>query len=197
MDALELTLDLIVGNPSQFKPFELPQIAFIGRSNVGKSSLINLLAKKKKVAHISSSPGKTKTINFYKTQYPFYLIDMPGFGYAKIAKQTKAGWEHLIETYFKNFGYFIHLFILVDSRHELQKSDIEFWNKIKSYPFEKIVIMTKIDQAGQKDISASLTSIKKQFNLMETEWPLIKSSSKTGEGKKEILSVIQQIMKAT
>jgi len=190
MDSLNLHLELLTATPRTVKLEPFCHIGFIGRSNVGKSSLINLLTKKQQVAHTSSNPGKTRTLNFYKTQYPLYLVDMPGYGYAKVPKTEREKWVRMFDEYFSLYQDRLLLFILLDSRHPLQPADKEFLLYIRSFSMPKVICFTKIDQSGQKDLAASRKSLAQFYTTTGSEYQVIESSSKTSKGKKELLSII-------
>ncbi|HKJ78522.1 MAG TPA: ribosome biogenesis GTP-binding protein YihA/YsxC [Prolixibacteraceae bacterium] len=173
-----------------------PEYAFIGRSNVGKSSLINMLAKKKSLAKTSGSPGKTKLINHFEIDSDWYLVDLPGYGYAKIAKAERKKWEKLIRNYILLRQNLICLFVLIDARHEPQKSDLEFmeWLGMDQIPFA--IIFTKIDKLKPEVLSGKLKAYEQK--MMET-WESMPvtflTSAEKGTGRNEILSYIKTLNK--
>ena len=171
------------------------EYAFIGRSNVGKSSLINALTNNKKLAKTSGSPGKTKLINHFVINESWFLVDLPGYGYAKVSKQERNEIKKLIHGYFEKRTQLINTFVLIDSRHEPQKIDVDFINMLgeKQHPFS--IVFTKIDKLSEKQRKDNLSHY--QSDLLEQGWestpPMFESSAKTGEGKEEIINYIETI----
>ncbi len=175
---------------------QLPEYAFIGRSNVGKSSLINMLTNRKEIARISSTPGKTQTINYFLINEEWYMVDLPGYGYAKVSKKIKAKWKKDIEHYLKVRKELFCVFSLVDSRIPLQKIDLDFinWMGEASIPFS--LIFTKIDKIKPKEVEGKIQE--KLDGLLEyweslPEYFLASAVSKAG--KDEILAYIASINK--
>lgn len=170
------------------------EYAFIGRSNVGKSSLINMLAGKKDLAMTSSKPGKTKTINHFFMDETWYLVDLPGFGYAKVSKTEKAKWDKIIEHYILNRTNLVCLFLLLDSRLEPQKIDIQFmeWLGKNGIPF--VLVFTKIDKLSSSEFNKNLLNYKKHLLQTWNSLPQIfLTSSQTGAGKEELLKYIDSL----
>ncbi len=171
-----------------------PEYAFIGRSNVGKSSLINMLTDKKKLAKTSGNPGKTITINHFNINDEWYLVDLPGYGYAKRSKAERKKWNIMIRHYILTRTNLLSLFVLVDSRLQPQANDLEFieWLALSKIPFA--LVFTKTDKLSQIKIKTNLETYKQK--LLET-WeelpPIIISSAQTGEGRNEILYYIEKI----
>ncbi len=172
----------------------LPEYAFIGRSNVGKSSLINMLTERKALAKTSGTPGKTRLINHFLINEEWYLVDLPGYGYARISKKERASWKILIHTYLKNRPNLMSVFVLVDSRHEAQKIDLEFmeWLGKNNIPFS--IIFTKIDKLN----SGVLGKNKKRYQKeMLKTWeflpPLFDSSASSSAGREMILKYIEEV----
>lgn len=163
----------------QLMEMPAPQIAMAGRSNVGKSSLINALAGRKKLAKISSTPGKTQSINFYKVRPgEYYLVDLPGYGYARTSKSERIKWAKLIEAYMTNNRWLRAVAVLLDSRHNPQKIDMELVSYLKSVGIRVIPVMTKADKPKQKDRE----KVRRQWdNILDGE-KIIITSSKTGMG---------------
>jgi GTP-binding protein len=153
----------------QYPETEVPEIAFSGRSNVGKSSLINALVNRKKLARTSSEPGKTQTINFYNINDEFNFVDLPGYGYAKVSKSEKNKWGSMIETYLKERKQLREVILLVDIRHEPTINDIQMYEWIKSYNFTGYVIATKADKLSKSQQIKNLTTIKKTLKIKENE----------------------------
>ncbi|HPE40571.1 MAG TPA: ribosome biogenesis GTP-binding protein YihA/YsxC [Bacteroidales bacterium] len=174
----------------------LPEYAFIGRSNVGKSSLINMLANNNKLAKTSGKPGKTQTINHFIVNNQWYLVDLPGYGYAKTSKTIRESWGKMINDYITLRENLQFLFVLIDSRLEPQKIDLEFINQLgeKMVPFG--LIFTKSDKLTLTGTKKNMELLKKTLRLTWDELPpIIISSSTTGIGKEEILSFIEEINK--
>lgn len=170
----------------------LPEYAFIGRSNVGKSSLINMLCERKKLAKTSSTPGKTRLINHFKIDDSWFLADLPGYGYAKVSKKERESFGRMIEQYAQLRQNLICFFVLVDSRHEPQQLDLDFieWLGDCNLPF--VIVLTKVDKVKQKDKAHNLKLLKQELSEHWEELPLImESSAEKGKGREEILSFIR------
>jgi len=173
---------------------KLPEYAFIGRSNVGKSSLINMLTNHKGLAKTSSKPGKTQLINHFLINKEWYLVDLPGYGYAKVSKQSKKTFQQFITDYFKKRRELINAFVLVDIRHEPQKIDLEFmqWLGENAIPFA--IVFTKADKLTEKQIQEHVTSYSE---ILLQQWeempPYFITSSENRLGKEDLLSYIETI----
>lgn len=174
-----------------------PEYAFIGRSNVGKSSLINMLTNRKGLAMTSSTPGKTMLINHFLINGEWYLVDLPGYGYARRGKEGRDKLRKIIEDYVLEREAMTNLFVLVDSRHEAQKIDLEFmeWLGENGVPFA--IVFTKADKLGSGRLQLNIDAYKEK--LLET-WeelpPVFVTSSEKGQGREELLSYIEQINSA-
>lgn len=172
----------------------IPEYAFIGRSNVGKSSLINLLTSRKKLAKTSSTPGKTQLINHFLINDNWYLVDLPGYGWAQTSKTNKAAWKKMINTYLEERQNLACVFVLVDSRHEPQKIDLEFmeWLGEAGIPFS--IAFTKVDKLGKNQVHSNIATYKK---VMRKTWeelpPTFITSSAERVGGEEILDFIDRI----
>lgn len=174
----------------------LPEYAFIGRSNVGKSSLINMIANNNKLAKISSTPGKTQTINHFLVNSDWYLVDLPGFGYAKISKTMREKWIIMIHDYITHRENLQLIFILIDSRLEPQKNDLEFINKMGDLFVPFALIFTKSDKLSATQIARNVDLFKKTLSESWDELPpIFVSSSETGLGKEDILDFIESVNK--
>lgn len=172
----------------------LPEYAFIGRSNVGKSSLINMLTDRKSLAKISGTPGKTRLINHFLINEEWYLVDLPGYGYAKISKKDRASWKILIHTYLKNRGNLMSVFVLVDSRIPPQKIDLEFmeWLGKNNIPFS--MIFTKIDKLNSGQLNIQKKAYQKEMlKTWESLPPIFASSSSTSHGQEQLLKYISEV----
>lgn len=171
-----------------------PEYAFIGRSNVGKSSLINRITNKKALAKISGKPGKTRLINHYLINNDWYLVDLPGYGYAEVPKKERLKWEQFIKRYILQRENLYCVFVLVDSRHEPQKPDLEFmeWLGTSKVPF--VIIFTKIDKLNPSELENNLRNYEeKLFETWETTPGYYVSSAETGQGTTEILDFIETV----
>ncbi len=177
-------------------PTDLPEYAFIGRSNVGKSSLINMLTGNKKLAKTSSKPGKTQTINYFRINFLWFLVDLPGYGYAKTGKKNRAMFEKIINKYILRSPNLMSLFVLVDVSIPPQKIDISFINNLGIYEIPFVILLTKADKIQKTKRTKIIESFKE--SLLETweELPkMIITSSKQEFGKKEILDYIEEVNK--
>ncbi|MDX8341019.1 ribosome biogenesis GTP-binding protein YihA/YsxC [Draconibacterium sp. IB214405] len=171
-----------------------PEYAFIGRSNVGKSSLINMLTNKKSLAKTSGKPGKTRLINHFLIDKTWYLVDLPGYGYASVPKAERLKWEKMLKNYILKRENLYCLFVLIDSRHEAQKVDLEFmeWLGISGIPFN--IIFTKADKLKPSELEANLKAYEaKMFETWETMPGYFVSSSEKVLGKDEILAFIDDV----
>ena len=172
----------------------LPEYAFIGRSNVGKSSLINMLTDHKKLAKTSGKPGKTQLINHFKINDTWFLVDLPGYGYAQVSKTKRKTFQGFIKDYFLQRDQLVCSFILVDSRHEPQKIDLEFMEFLGENGVPFAIIFTKGDKLGASTLNKNISKYKKQ--LLQT-WESMPShfitSSETAMGRDDVLNFIEQI----
>lgn len=169
------------------------EYAFIGRSNVGKSSLINMLTGRRKLVKVSGSPGKTITINHFLINENWYLVDLPGYGFAKRSKSERTKWEKMIRSYILKRTNLLNVFLLVDARHEPQKLDIDFmeWLGASQIPF--VIVFTKEDKLKKMQLENNLQAYKKRLRQNWEELPgLFVASSKSGLGKEEILNFIDE-----
>ena len=172
----------------------IPEYAFIGRSNVGKSSLINMLMERKDLAKTSGKPGKTQLINHFKINEDWFLVDLPGYGYAQISKKKRTIFQHFIENYFKEREQLVCTFVLIDSRHDPQKIDIEFMQFLGENQIPFCIVFTKADKLGSSKINNQIANYKKKLlNYWETLPQSFLTSSSTGLGRKEFLDFIGKI----
>lgn len=178
---------------SQKPSRRLPEFAFIGRSNVGKSSLINMLCGNRKLAKTSSTPGKTKLINHFLINDSWYLVDLPGYGFAKISKEGRDELRKMINDYIRNSEDMVILFVLIDSRHDLTKIDREFLAGLGENGIPFAIIFTKGDKLGPNALKAQ---IERNKTMLLEQWeelpPIFSSSAETGAGKEEILEYINK-----
>jgi len=172
----------------------LPEYAFIGRSNVGKSSLINMLMERKDLAKISGKPGKTQLINHFKINEEWFLVDLPGYGYAKVSKKKRTIFQFFIENYFKEREQLVCTFVLIDSRHDPQKIDLEFMEFLGANQIPFCIAFTKADKLGSSKINNQITSYKKKLlNTWETLPKSFITSSASGLGREEFLAFIDGV----
>ena len=179
--------------PQDYPPSDKPEVAVVGRSNVGKSSLINAIFKRN-IAKVSSSPGKTRLINFFLLNDDIYFVDLPGYGYAAVSKAEKEKWRKMIETYFHNRDNLKLVVMLVDSRHKPTNLDILMKEWLESLGIPYIVVATKADKLNQSEKAKIKKIIKETLNLPK-EIPVILTSSKEGIGIKELMSKILENLK--
>lgn len=182
---------------SQKPKQKLPEIAFIGRSNVGKSSLINMLCANRKLAMTSSTPGKTKLVNHFLINDSWYLVDLPGYGYAKMSKKGQDELAAVIKDYIYNSEELVMLFVLVDSRHDIGRTDQDFINDLGENGVPFAIIYTKCDKQGPNVLKRQLEANEQLLSLSWDELPaMLVSSSETGAGKEQILDYIDNILKS-
>ena len=172
---------------------KLPEFAFIGRSNVGKSSLINLLCDNRKLAKMSSTPGKTQLINHFLINDRWYLVDLPGYGYARMSQEGRDRLRRMIEGYISQSEELVVLFVLVDCRHDIGKIDLDFIHRLGENGIPFAILFTKCDKLGPNALKAQ---IERDKELLLQDWeelpPMFTSSAQDGSGKKEILDYIEQ-----
>ena len=183
-------LETVCGITSKIPDNVLPEIAFAGKSNVGKSSLINGLVNRKALARTSSSPGKTQTINFYNVNRELYFVDLPGYGYASVSKEVKAKWGKMIENYLHKSPMLKAVFLLIDIRHEPSVNDVNMYEWILANGFEPIIIATKLDKIKRNQIQKI---IRTGLNVVEGT-KIFPFSAQTKQGKDEILNFIENII---
>ena len=174
---------------------KFPEFAFIGRSTVGKSSLINMLCKNRKLAMTSSKPGKTRLVNHFLINRQCYLVDLPGYGYAKMSGTAKQKLEQVIRGYLNFSEEMIMLFVLIDSRHDIGKIDMDFMIELGQSQIPFAIIFTKGDKNGPNALAAQIEKNKQQIlELWEELPPVFVSSSETGLGREEILTYIEEVL---
>lgn len=161
----EIELEQVAGFKSQWPDESIEEIAFVGRSNVGKSSFINAFLGRKNLARTSSKPGKTRTINFYNIDNKFRLVDLPGYGYAKVSKAEKAKWDKLINEYLHQRENLKEVFLLVDIRHEPTQLDLQMYEWILESGFTGFVIATKYDKISKNQLTKHIKAIKNKLNI--------------------------------
>lgn len=177
---------------SQYPEDELPEIAFAGRSNVGKSSMINMILNRNGLAKTSSTPGKTQLVNFYDIDGLFRFVDLPGYGFAKVSKEKKATWGKIIETYLESRENLLEVFQLVDIRHKPSGEDKQMYEWIRASGFSGIVIATKTDKLSRQQIDKQLKIIKGELQ-MEDDGIIIPISSSDKKGKYDVWDLVNSI----
>ena len=186
-------LETVAVKPSQYPPVGLPEIAFAGRSNVGKSSLLNLLTGRKALARVSGSPGKTRTINFYKVNDAFRIVDLPGYGYAKISKSVSENWGEMMESYLSNREGLKKVIQLVDVRHAPSAQDVQMYEYLKYYGLDGIVVATKADKVSRNELQKCISVIRKTLGL-SPEDKVIPISSLKRTGQDILLGEIEKLL---
>ena len=173
----------------------LPQIAFAGRSNVGKSSLMNLLLNRKKLVKVSSTPGKTRSINFFLINQTFYFVDLPGYGYAKVSRTLQQDWQALMEQYLLKCSNLNAVVLLFDLRHKITSMDCEFLRWLEHHGMAYVLVGTKADKLSGNELSKQ-TAANRRFlkNELGKETDIVVFSSVTGKGKDELWSCLRQIL---
>ena len=188
-------LETVAVKPSQYPAPDLREIAFAGRSNVGKSSLLNLLTGRRKLARVSGSPGKTRTINFYIINDAFRIVDLPGYGYAKVSKSVSAGWGEMMERYLQNRENLVKVVQLVDIRHAPSKQDIEMYEYLRHYGLDGLVVATKADKISRNQMAKQMKLIKQTLGL-SSEDVVIPVSALKKTGYQELLDEMEKILEA-
>jgi GTP-binding protein len=180
--------------PGEPVPEALPQVAFSGRSNVGKSSLVNvlLLRTRKKLARVSGEPGKTQSLNFYRVNDHFFLVDLPGFGYAKVSAKVRASWKTLIEQYLEGERMLRGVVHLVDARHDPTATDRQMVSYLAERKLPTLVVLTKMDKLKKAQRKTAIATAMEQLGLDDEQ--LLPFSSKTGEGREELLSALESLV---
>ena len=186
-------IEAVAVKPSQYPPENLKEIAFAGRSNVGKSSLLNLLTGRKKLARVSGSPGKTRTINFYVINNEFRIVDLPGYGYAKVSKSVSEQWGDMMEKYLSGRQNLIKVIQLVDIRHAPSRQDVEMYEYLRYYGLDGIVVATKADKVPKNQIPRQLKQIRQTLGLGEDDIVIPVSALKR-TGYDELLNVIEELL---
>lgn len=189
-------LETVCGVTSKLPDNQMPEFAFVGRSNVGKSSLINKLVNRKALARTSQQPGKTQTINYFRLNDSFYFVDLPGYGYAKVSKELQAKWGKMIERYLLKSKQLKLIFQLVDIRHEPSAGDKQMHDWIAANKLPSIVLVTKADKVSRSQISKQLAMIRKELKLKASD-RLIACSKETGLGFDEVWGVMEEYLNET
>ena len=187
-----VSLDIVCGITSKIPDTGRPEVAFAGKSNVGKSSLINGLMNRKALARTSAQPGKTQTINFYNINEAMYLVDLPGYGYAKVSAAEKEKWGKMIEGYLHNSKELPAVFLLVDIRHKPSANDKQMYDWICHNGYEPVIIATKLDKLKRSQVAKSLKEIRIGLGLPK-EGKILPFSAETKQGRDEIWALIDEL----
>ena len=188
-----VNLETVCGITSKLPDNALPEVAFAGKSNVGKSSLINALMNRKSYARISQTPGKTQTINFYNVNDSMYFVDLPGYGYAGVSVEVKAKWGKMIERYLHKSRQLKLVFLLIDIRHKPGINDVEMYDWIVNNGFKPVIIATKLDKLKRSEVAKCVGVIRQTLKLKEEDI-LIPFSAQTKAGRDEIYTLLDEIL---
>lgn len=188
-----VNLETVCGITSKLPENDKPEIAFAGKSNVGKSSLINALMNRKNYARTSAQPGKTQTINFYNINDVFYCVDLPGYGYAKVSEDTREKWGRMIERYLRKSRQLKQVFLLIDIRHEPSANDRNMFEWVIYNGYRPIIIATKLDKINRSQIQKHVKMVRESLG-MKKEDILIPFSSETRQGLEELWNIIDGIV---
>ena len=188
-----VSLDIVCGVTSVLPENAWPEIAFAGKSNVGKSSLINALVNRKSLARTSAQPGKTQTINFYNINNCMYLVDLPGYGYAKVSQKEKEKWGKLIERYLNSSRMLRAVFLLIDIRHDPSANDRQMYEWIVSQGYEPIIIATKLDKLKRSQIQKHVKMVREGLGLLPGT-KVIPFSAVSKQGREEIWELMDQLL---
>ena len=188
-----VNLETVCGITSRLPENDKPEVAFAGKSNVGKSSLINALMNRKSYARISATPGKTQTINFYSINEEMYLVDLPGYGHAKVSEKEKAQWGKLVERYLHGSSMLKAVFLLIDIRHVPSANDRMMYEWILDKGFQPIMILTKLDKLKRSQVQKQIKVVKEGLKLVPGT-RVIPFSSVTKQGREEIWEVIESFL---
>lgn len=191
-----VSLETVCGITSKLPENVFPEIAFAGKSNVGKSSLINALMNRKSFARTSATPGKTQTINFYNINSEIYLVDLPGYGYARVSESEKIEWGKLIERYLHGSKQLRAVFLLIDIRHDPSANDKMMYDWILKQGYEPIIIATKLDKIKRSQIQKQVKAIKVGLNLVPGT-VIIPFSAETKQGRDEIWNLVDSLLEDT
>lgn len=171
--------------PSQYPKSDMPEVTFVGRSNVGKSSLINAMLNRRKLARVAATPGKTRVVNFYNIDDKLYFVDLPGYGFAKVSKSMQSSWEELVETYLSKRIQLRKVVLLIDIRHSPTSGDILMHEWLKSMEKSYVIVATKLDKIPRSKIKERVSDIRSTLKL-EDDIKIIPFSSETKQGRDEL-----------
>ena len=196
MKVIKSQLDAVAAKPVQYPPDNLPEIAFAGRSNVGKSSLLNLITNRKKLAKVSGSPEKTRTINFYLINDTFRIVDLPGYGYAKVSKSMSENWGEMMELYLQNREGLKKVIQLVDIRHKPTAQDVQMYEYLRYYGLDGIVVCTKADKVSRNEMQKNISMIRKALNLSKED-KIIPVSALKKTGYDVLMDEVEKLLEET
>jgi GTP-binding protein len=186
----KVNLDIVIGVTSAVPETNLPEVAFAGKSNVGKSSLINALMNRKSYARISSQPGKTQTINYYNINDAMYLVDLPGYGYANVSQSVKEKWGKMVERYLKKSTQLRQVFLLIDIRHDPSANDKMMYEWIVANGYRPVIIATKLDKLKRSQIDKQVKAVREGLGLQKED-TLIAVSSETKQNIDKLWEVVE------
>lgn len=193
MNISKSEIEAIAVNPDQYPSDDMKEIAFAGRSNVGKSSLLNLITGRKKLAKVSGSPGKTRTINFYLINDRFRVVDLPGYGYAKVSKSVSEGWGDMMEQYLQSRPNLEKVIQLVDIRHTPSKQDVQMYDYLRHFGLDGVVVATKADKVSRNQVAGQIKRIKETLALGPDD-KVIPVSALKKTGYDDLLKAIEDIL---
>ena len=186
-------LEAVAVKSAQYPEPGVPEIAFAGRSNVGKSSLLNLLTRRKNLARVSGSPGKTRTINFYRVNDEFRIVDLPGYGYARVSKSESEKWGAMMESYLENREGLLKVIQLVDIRHKPSAQDVQMYEYLKYYNLDGIVVATKADKVSSNQRNKNISGIRMTLGMSKDD-KVIPVSALKRAGHDVLLGEIEQLL---
>lgn len=189
----KVSLETVCGITSKLPETQLPELAFAGKSNVGKSSLINALMNRKALARTSAQPGKTQTINYYNVNEAVYFVDLPGYGYARANENVKAQWGKMVENYLHRSRQLKRVFLLIDIRHKPSENDCMMYNWILENGYEPVIIATKLDKIKRSQVQGQIKQIRSALGAGE-KILFIPFSAETKQGRDEIYKLIDEIL---
>ena len=192
MHIKQAVLETVCGITSVLPKNDLPEIAFLGKSNVGKSSLINTLMQRKSLARTSQAPGKTQTINYYKVNDSLYFVDLPGYGYAKVSQELRQKWGKMIERYITTSPTLKLICLLVDIRHEPTENDRLMYDWIKYHDYKVLLILTKADKLKRSVLNKHIKMIEKALKVADEDM-IVAFSSETKQGREEVYEIIDNM----
>ena len=192
MHIKQAVLETVCGITSVLPKNDLPEIAFLGKSNVGKSSLINTLMQRKSLARISQAPGKTQTINYYKVNDSLYFVDLPGYGYAKVSQELRQKWGKMIERYITTSPTLKLICLLVDIRHEPTENDKLMYDWIKYHGYKVLLILTKADKLKRSVLNKHIKMIEKALKVADEDM-VVAFSSESKQGREEVYEIIDNM----
>ena len=189
----DVSLETVCGVTSKLPQNTLPEVAFAGKSNVGKSSLINAVMNRKSLARTSAQPGKTQTINFYNVNGAFYLVDLPGYGYTRANEEIRASWGRMVERYLRSSRQLKAVFLLVDIRHDPSANDRKMYEWILHNGYEPIIIATKLDKVNRSQVSKQVNAIRQGLRVKKGTI-ILPFSAQTKQGREELYELLDRLL---